>query len=230
MRSVRKLLSLATVLALTYCFVFLTRSFVFELYVVQQQSMENTLPPGAEVVVDKGSMVAWPLAHGDIVVFHPPDSTQSEQVRNPDVNPVVSFLFGHQEYSPFIKRILGLPGDTVQLSGTDVVLNGLILQEPYIDSNWGTQAIGAALETSIPATGSCPVQPAGQPQSCWVVPADQYFVMGDHRDVSNDSRVFGPITRGSIIGRTWLQINGPGGWHSFNRAPWDSQQSVNYGS
>ncbi len=86
---------------------------------------------------------------------------------------------------PLIKRIIGVGGDTVEVRDGQVFVNGVALDEPYLFDN----AAGVA-EPTI----------AGD-QSRWVVPEGDLFVMGDHRQVSEDSRVFGPIPVLSVIGR-----------------------------
>lgn len=90
---------------------------------------------------------------------------------------------------PLIKRVIGVGGDTVDVRDGQVFVNGAGLDEPYVFDG----ADGVA-EPTI----------AGD-QSRWVVPAGDLFVMGDHRQVSDDSRVFGPIPVSSVIGRGVLR-------------------------
>ena len=91
---------------------------------------------------------------------------------------------------PIIKRIIGLPGDTVQLKDGLVYVNGVKLNEPYIYEENGVA------QTTDPQAGGA---------SEWVVPSDQLLVMGDHRENSADSRTFGPIEIRHVIGRAWLR-------------------------
>lgn len=86
---------------------------------------------------------------------------------------------------PLIKRVIGVGGDTVEVRDGQVFVNGVALDEPYLFRD----AAGVAQPTTA-------VDP-----SRWVVPAGDLFVMGDHRQVSEDSRVFGPIPVSSVIGR-----------------------------
>jgi len=102
---------------------------------------------------------------GDVIVFTPP-------IENND--------------KPFIKRIIGLPGDTVETRDGKVYVNGVQLDEPYID---GKQSLCNS------NTVDC---------APYVVPEGQVFVMGDNRTNSEDSRVFGGVPIGNIIGKAWV--------------------------
>jgi signal peptidase I len=86
---------------------------------------------------------------------------------------------------PLIKRIIGLGGDTVEIRDGHMFVNGVALDEPYLFEN----TAGVAEPT------------IATDQSRWVVPGGDLFVMGDHRQVSDDSRIFGPIPVSSVIGR-----------------------------
>ena len=231
MRFLRRFASLGISLVVAFILVLVLRTFVFQLYVVEQQSMENTISPGSVLVVDKFSLTFDGPERGDIVVFSPPASAQEETRAVPAANPLVGLLFGQSEYTPFIKRVIGLPGDTVRLTNNgDVYLNGLQLSEPYVSSTDGTRPLGTPLDTALPASATCPIQPAGAPQFCWTVGAGQLFVMGDHRDQSTDSRFFGLIASHSVIGRVYLRVSGDGGPGGFNRSPWDSRPVIDYGN
>ncbi|HET7181811.1 MAG TPA: signal peptidase I [Candidatus Limnocylindrales bacterium] len=149
------------------------QTFVAQPYKVQQGSMETTLMPDQYVLVDKLTPHWAPYKRGDIIVFDPPETwtTGGTSV-------------------PFIKRVIGLPGDTVQLRDGLVYVNGVQLDEPYIFEENGVP------QTTDPQAGGA---------SEWVVPLDQLLVMGDHRENSADSRTFGPIEIKHVIGRAWLR-------------------------
>jgi len=149
------------------------QTFVAQPYKVQQGSMETTLMPDQYVLVDKLSPRWSPYGYGDIVVFDPPESWSAGTG------------------VPFIKRVIGLPGDQVELRDGKVFVNGVGLDEPYI---FGTS--DGDPQTTDPAPGGA---------SSWVVPPGDMFVMGDHRGDSADSRSFGPIEIGHVIGRAWLR-------------------------
>ncbi len=159
-------------LALTLIIFFVVQTFVAQPYQIEQPSMERTLEPGQYVLVDKLSPRWAPYGRGDVVVFNPPPAW------TPDP-------------TPFIKRVIGLPGDTVEVRDDGLVyVNGTPLDEPYTYRN--------AQGVSEPTTAS-----PGQRR--WVVPPGELFVMGDHRVRSADSRVFGPISISNVIGRAFLR-------------------------
>jgi signal peptidase I len=146
------------------------QTFVAQPYRVQQMSMEVTLLPDQYVLVDKLTPHWAPYNRGDIIVFDPPETWA----------PAGSV--------PFIKRIIGLPGDTVELRDGSVYVNDILLDEPYIHMTDGPPR-------TDPQSGG----------SAWVIPSGQLLVMGDHRDDSADSRSFGPIEISHVIGRAWLR-------------------------
>ncbi|MBI3745635.1 MAG: signal peptidase I [Chloroflexi bacterium] len=160
-------------LVLTVVIFFGIQAFVAQPYKVQQGSMENTLLPEQYVLVDKLSPRWDAYSYGDIIVFKPPATwTQGSDV-------------------PFIKRVIGLPGDTVELKQGLVYVNDVKVNEPYIFT-----AEDGTRQQSFPAPGGA---------TKWVVPAGQLFVMGDHRENSADSRNFGPIDVSNVVGRAWLR-------------------------
>jgi signal peptidase I len=160
-------------LVLTVVIFFGIQAFIAQPYKVQQQSMENTLLPDQYVLVDKLSPRWDPYSYGDIIVFKPPAAwAQASDV-------------------PYIKRVIGLPGDTVSLRDGLVYVNDVKLSEPYIFT--GEDGVQ---QRSYPTAGGA---------SSWVVPAGELFVMGDHREDSADSRNFGPIMIKDVVGRAWLR-------------------------
>ncbi len=154
-------------LVLTLVIFLIIQNFVAQPYRVQQQSMERTLEPDQYVLVDKLSPRLDPYKRGDIVVFEPPDA------------------WAPSDGTPYIKRVIGIGGDTVEVRDGSVYINGVALGEPYIFDGQETIVTGD--------------------RSTWLIPEGEYFVMGDHRMNSADSRVFGPIPADSIVGRAWLR-------------------------
>jgi signal peptidase I len=143
--------------------------FVAQPFHVEQPSMENTLMPDQYVLVDKLSPHFDDYHRGDIVVFAPPASSNSEPTS-----------------APFIKRVIGVAGDTIDIHAGHVFVNGRELSEPYIYP-------GQLTEPSSPS------------QHVWTLSVGQLFVMGDHRGDSQDSRVFGPIDKSTVIGRALIR-------------------------
>ncbi len=146
-------------LVLTVIIFLVIQNFVAQPYRIEQQSMEQTLEPGQYVLIDKLSPRWDDYSRGDIIVFWPPEEAH-------DV--------------PFIKRVIGLPGDRVAIRDGSVYVNGIPLDEPYVFGG--------------------PTEPGTQGDVV-VVPPDSYFALGDHRSDSTDSRVFGFVARDDIIGR-----------------------------
>ena len=166
------LLEIVETLVLTLIIFWVIQSFVAQPYKVQQQSMEHTLEPDQYVLVDKLTPHFDTYKRGDIVVFNPPQN------------------WVQQDGQPYIKRIIGVGGDTIALKDGFVYLNGTKLIEPYVfkDANDVTQPT-----EDIIGAGT------------WVIPEGELFLMGDHRGNSADSREFGPVDVKDVIGRAWLR-------------------------
>ena len=166
------LLEIVETLVLILIIFWVIQSFVAQPYRVQQQSMEHTLEPDQYVLVDKLTPRFDTYKRGDIVVFNPPEN------------------WVQQQGQPYIKRVIGVAGDTVELKDGSVYLNGTKLIEPYVypDEDGKPQPT----EDLIGA-------------SKWVVPQGELFLMGDHRANSADSREFGPVDVNAVIGRAWLR-------------------------
>ena len=143
--------------------VFLIRSFLVQPFLVSGASMEPNFSDGNYLIIDEITYRFRSPERGEVVVFRFP--------KDPSVF--------------FIKRIIGMPGDTVTIDAGRVTIfnavypNGRLLEEPYINSNTSR-------------TNNVSV----------ILGSDEYFVMGDNRDASLDSRSFGPVKRSLIVGRT----------------------------
>lgn len=92
---------------------------------------------------------------------------------------------------PLIKRVIGLPGDIIAIRDTRVYINDILLDEPYING---------------------PCNPTSCPNNEWILGDDEYFVMGDNRNNSRDSRRFGPIHFQQLIGEAFFRYWPPSGW------------------
>lgn len=165
-------------LVLTLVIYLLIHNFVAQPFQVQQRSMVPTITPLDYVLIEKVTERFGQYQRGDVVVFDPPAGYEQDGI-------------------PFIKRVIGLPGDEVRLENGSVLITPpggatVRISEPYIVRT--SDGRGA------------PTQPRdAQATSRWTIPEGSYFVMGDNRPESEDSRVFGPIRRESIIGRAWLR-------------------------
>jgi signal peptidase I len=165
------LFEIVETLVLTAIIFLVIQTFVAQPYQIRQQSMERSLEPGQYVLVDKLTPRFDSYKRGDVVVFNPPaDWVQSDG-------------------TPFIKRVIGVGGDSVEVREGHVFVNGTQLEEPYV-----FQVDGVPQETS-----------AGFDRAEWLITDGELFVMGDHRSASQDSRHFGPIRTGDVVGRAWLR-------------------------
>ena len=151
------LFEIVETLVLTLIIFFVIQTFVAQPYRVEQQSMERTLEPDQYVLVDKLTPRLDDYSRGDIVVFEPPEA----------------WVAGGPK-TPFIKRVIGLAGETIEVKDAAVFVDGTRLDEPYI---YDLQPTTASDEPAI-----------------WVVPDEELFVMGDHRAASADSRASERLT------------------------------------
>lgn len=145
----------------------LVRGFVAEPRYIPSDSMFPTLTVSDRLVIDKISHWVRPYQRGDILVFQPPPQLQD---------------LGYRPNQAFIKRVIGLPGQTVAVHDGAVYVDGQPLAEPYI--------------AAAPAYTWGPAR----------VPEGDLFVMGDNRNNSNDSHVWGFLPIENAIGRAWLRF------------------------
>ena len=130
-------------------------------YTVVMSSMEPNFQEGECIMVNKVSYHSSGPQRGDVIVFHPPVPSAY----------------------PFIKRVIGLPGETVEIRDGQVFINGIPINELYLfpeppqnNKDYGPQELSN----------------------------DEYLVLGDNRNGSNDSRSWGPIKRDDILGKAWF--------------------------
>ncbi len=169
----RVLLQASVVVALAVIIAIVLRTFVVGTYLIPSGSMEPTLMINDRIMVDKLSYHMHGVHQGDIVVFSTPPA---ENCGGPPV-------------SDLVKRVIGLPGDTISLAYGLVYVNGKLLSEPWF-------AAGAE-----PPTTAGPSEKPYALQHPYKVPPDHVYVMGDNRTVSCDSRYWGPILESSIVGK-----------------------------
>ncbi len=149
------------------------RTFVVGTYSIPSGSMEPTLNINDRILVNKLSYDFHGVDRADIVVFATP---KDEHCAGPPVKDLV-------------KRVIGLPGETISLSGGQVFIDGKVLNEPWLPAT--------VRESTTPGPGSA----AYSLVKSFKVPAKEVFVMGDNRPESCDSRYWGPIPESSIVGK-----------------------------
>ena len=149
-------------------------------------SMEPTLAVGQRVLVDRVSFHFSDPGRGDIIVFHPPkgaDGGGSCGVSKPQNEPCPHGTKAESSAN-FIKRVVGLPGDRVKVISNHAYVNGKVLKEPYARLTPCTETCTLAKEITIPP--------------------GYFFMMGDNRGNSDDSRTWGPVPKRWIIGHAFF--------------------------
>lgn len=174
----RAVVEWVSILAVAVLAAILLRTFVIQPYFIPSGSMEPTLKVGDKVLVNKLSYDFHGVHRGDVIVFKTPPDDHS-----PGINDL-------------IKRVIGLPGDTVSAAGGTVYIDGRPLKESWLPK---VDRKVTSFPSSIP--GCLPSAPG----SCRIPPGE-YFMMGDNRQDSSDSRVFGPISSRLIVGRAFLIV------------------------
>jgi signal peptidase I len=164
----RLIIEWGIVLAIAAVIAILLRAFVVQAFFVPSPSMEPTLQEGDRILVIKSGLLAGPIGRGDIVVFH-----------HPKYFPCAA---GSDDIEDLVKRVIGLPGETIVSHGNTIFINGKALSE----NGW--------YRTGEPQVGAMPITRTK-------IPAGDYFVMGDNRTDSCDSRSFGVIQGSSVVGK-----------------------------
>ncbi|HYT73450.1 MAG TPA: signal peptidase I [Vicinamibacterales bacterium] len=160
------------------------RTWVVQAFKIPTGSMENNLLIGDHLLVNKFTFGPTPLAIGRAVL----------PVRSIRRGDVIVFKYPDEPDRDFIKRVIGLPGETVELRNKKVYVNGKALDEPYVH-------FLTPPSTDYQEVTSSDVRERFGPVT---VPADHYFVMGDNRDNSQDSRYWGFLPRGYVKGKALM--------------------------
>jgi signal peptidase I len=172
------------------------QGYVIKPFRIPSGSMENTLRCTDRVLVDRVSYHFSKPQRKDVVVFHPPAQIGKSGKADTSVVAGDGVSVGRDKQGKrvqvaadvnYIKRIIGLPGDTVQVKHHHAFVNGKALDEPYLHP-----LPKDAAETSESEFGP------------YEVPANSYLMLGDHRDNSADGRVFGTVPRSFIIGKAFM--------------------------
>ena len=160
----------------------LIRVFLFQQYYIDGPSMQTTLMPEDRVLVNKMSYKLHDIHRGDVIVF--------DRVTN------------EVQHDDLIKRVLGLPGETLEIRSCVVYINGVQVEEPYLNPEQTSQ-----IEPSARCGSHTDMAPV-------VVPDEQVFVMGDNRVQSLDSRDpnLGPIDTDKVRGRAFVVIWPASAW------------------
>ncbi|MCD6725770.1 MAG: signal peptidase I [Solirubrobacteraceae bacterium] len=184
------LLELVVIVAVALGLALGIQAFLVKPYRIPSESMVPTLEVGERVLVNRiGSRFGSP-AVGDVVVFNPPIGAESGEGtqcgERPERGAACDRPTDRKAKVTFIKRVVGAPGDTIAIRAGRVIRNGRPAREPFISDTCGGQ-VGAGCDFPRPIT----------------VPPGHYFMMGDNRGASDDSRFWGPVPESWIIGNAF---------------------------
>jgi signal peptidase I len=169
MKAILREIALTLIMAIV---IFLILQFTVQSFIIVGSSMQPNFQDGERLLINKVVYKFNQLERGEVIIFHPPSNQQAD----------------------YIKRVIGLPGESVEIKDGVVYIheedgNVFPLAEPYNIT-----------------------EPARKDFKGDKIPENEYFVLGDNRNNSNDSRNFGPVSREDIIGKAWLLIWPPGEW------------------
>jgi signal peptidase I len=204
----------AKTVVVAFALFFLVRSFLVEAFKIPSGSMEHTLLPGDFLLVNK-------LVYGAQIPF---TSRTLPAIRKPRRGDVIVFQFPSDRTKNFVKRLVGVPGDTLAMENGVLILNGTPLEEPYVSHTdpgddpsadqfyWQRNYIVRTAEARSD-------RPSRNNWGPLVVPDRNYFVLGDNRDNSLDSRYWGFVPDSLVRGRPMFV------YYSFSR---DSANGVGW--
>ena len=191
MRAVIKELFETVILALL---IFVVLQLSVQNFRVQGPSMRPTLENGEHVLVNR--LVYVKLDPNRVVSMLPfvdqgPESS-IYPFHAPRRGEVIIFRFPRDESRDFVKRVIGVPGDRIEIEDGQVIVNGIPLAEPYI------------------------TRPDRGDMDEVTVPEGSFFVLGDNRRASNDSRHWGPVPADNVVGRAWVAFWPLNRWHALS--------------
>ncbi|WP_315906676.1 signal peptidase I [Priestia koreensis] len=166
----KELLSWVKAIVIAVVIAFLIRQFLFTPSLVKGESMMPNLQDGNRLIVSKISKIE----RYDEIIFHAPDANEE-----------------------YVKRVIGLPGDTVEMKNDQLYINGKAVPEPYLKQKKSEQPEGTLLTEDFTLNSLFGVEK---------VPKDTLFVLGDNRPASKDGRIFGFIKKDSVVGEVKLRI------------------------
>ena len=161
----------------------LVKTFAIQAFYIPSGSMEPTLMRGDRVLVNKLSYDLHAVHNGDVVVFRRPPKDNSTD-------------------NDLIKRVIAGPGQSLSVSNCRVYVNGKQEPQPYLPKGWQDPSSEYCTLWDIPGMLQLP--------NPYRVPAGTYFVMGDNRKDSDDSRYWGPVPASYLVGRAFVRIWPPG--------------------
>ncbi|MEA2446179.1 MAG: signal peptidase [Thermoleophilales bacterium] len=176
------LIELAIIVAVALGLALGIQAFLVKPFRIPSESMEPTLIVGERVLVDRVSPRFSDPARGDIVVFKPPKGADQDVCGAPQQRPdqACSMPTPDRSNTNFIKRVVGVPGDHLKVLKGRVYIDGKLQKEPFIKPSESCDTCNLPREITIPP--------------------GQFFMMGDNRGNSDDSRVWGPVKKKWIIG------------------------------
>lgn len=164
------------------------KTFLFQAFFIPSGSMEDTLSVNDRILVNKLAFRIGDPHRGDVVVFDSGISREEGLLEGIRRNLAEAVGLSAPE-SDFIKRVVGLPGEVVEIQGNLVYIDGRALREPYLRAGAEMADFGPVL-----------------------VGEEAYFMMGDNRNLSNDSRFSGAVSRDRLVGRAFVIVWPPGNW------------------
>jgi signal peptidase I len=192
------LLELAVIVAAALGLALAIQAFIVKPYRIPSGSMEPTLSIGQRILVDRIANNFSSPHIGDIMVFHPPqsyargcaDPSEGGNGSEQDGGMACAVAWGRPSSQAFVKRVVGMPGDQISIRNGHVIRDGVEEKDAYIAPCNGS--------------GSCDFPVAV------TVPKGDYFMMGDNRGESDDSRFWGPVPKSWIIGQAFFTYWPPG--------------------
>ncbi len=169
MRLISSLFEFIKTVAIIVIVAFIVRFYLIQPFLVEGSSMEPNFHNGEYILIDKLSYRVQAPKRGDVIVFHPPN--------NANLN--------------YIKRIIGLPGDRIEIINGKVSVNGAVIEEAYIPNAITSYRSSTTAKLDV------------------TLSAGNYYVLGDNRDHSSDSREWNAVPAINIIGRAWLVVFPP---------------------
>jgi signal peptidase I len=182
-------LEFVVIIAIALGLALLIQAFLVKPFRIPSESMEPTLDIGQRVLVDRVTNHFGDPSRGDIVVFKPPagaDNNTCGVPTEPDDGHPCQKATPQKSSSNFIKRVVGLPGDRLKVLNNRVYIDGKLQKEPFIDKNTPCSQPLCNLPKEI------------------TVPPGHFFMMGDNRGQSADSREWGPVPKKWIIGHAFF--------------------------